>query len=130
MNKGLDVPLRKIKVKRVNGKLVKVRYKTKFDVEEKKLKKRDTNDLDNLFRKTQTKPHMYYLPLSHEEVAAKRLKRNSELANNTEKQPQQHIQKVTGLVENTNNNVDNNKTNHDNTEFLNSTNVIKNKEKE
>lgn len=28
--------------------------------------------LDDLFRKTETKPHIYYLPLTEEQVAAKK----------------------------------------------------------
>jgi apoptotic chromatin condensation inducer in the nucleus len=32
--------------------------------------------LDSLFKKTETKPHLYYLPLSEEEVQEKRLKLN------------------------------------------------------
>jgi hypothetical protein len=32
--------------------------------------------LDSLFKKTETKPHLYYLPLSEEEVQDKKLKLN------------------------------------------------------
>lgn len=30
--------------------------------------------LDNLFKKTETKPHIYYLPLSEEEVQKKKMR--------------------------------------------------------
>jgi hypothetical protein len=43
-------------------------------LEEKKVKKGDSGDIDSLFRKTVTKPHLYYLPLSEEQVNAKRAK--------------------------------------------------------
>ena len=38
------------------------------------MKKAHTSDIDSLFRKTVTKPHLYYLPLSEEQVNAKKAK--------------------------------------------------------
>jgi apoptotic chromatin condensation inducer in the nucleus len=39
-----------------------------------------TPTLDDLFRKTRSKPHIYYLPLTAEEVAEKVAARNREAA--------------------------------------------------
>jgi apoptotic chromatin condensation inducer in the nucleus len=44
---------------------------TNYQTEEEPVK-----TLDSLFKKTQTKPHIYYLPLSEEEIQEKRLKLN------------------------------------------------------
>jgi len=52
-------------MKRVNGKLIKVRYNTNMNGDENitLLKKRDSvNEMDNIFRKTKTKPHTTTIP--------------------------------------------------------------------
>lgn len=36
--------------------------------------------LDDLFRKTEAKPHLYYLPLTDEQVAAKKQRREASAA--------------------------------------------------
>ena len=46
--------------------------------EKKKNERLKYNDIDHIFKKTQTKPHIYYLPLSDEEVREKKRKRKEQ----------------------------------------------------
>ena len=44
-------------------------------LKKKNAKQKEVDDIDKIFKKTVTKPHIYYLPLSEEEVKAKKKKR-------------------------------------------------------
>ena len=46
--------------------------------EKKKNERLKYNDIDHIFKKTQTKPHIYYLPLRDEEVREKKRKRKEQ----------------------------------------------------
>ena len=59
-----------------NSRNVNTSSKENKETNDKNAKNSDDNMLDKLFRKTKTKPYIYYLPLTEEQVKQKLSKSN------------------------------------------------------